>query len=123
MLRSKEWVSSVDFVNAYMLRAQARVFELRREGYEIESRKVEGKSYDEYRLVRDKVVKCGDEKERVQEKVYKNLGPQEELWSKGDTEAALSSLEALEEAEQTTHLPTSAQNMGTLQENNQKTLW
>lgn len=34
----------------HILRIGARIWDLRQEGYEIEARKVEGKSYSEYRL-------------------------------------------------------------------------
>lgn len=51
-LQIGEWVSNVEIVKElYILRASERIRELRKMGYEIESRRVEGKPYQEYRLL------------------------------------------------------------------------
>jgi hypothetical protein len=50
-LQGGDWFSTVECVRDFhILRLGARIFDLRAEGYEIEERKVEGKSYSEYRL-------------------------------------------------------------------------
>lgn len=50
-LENGEWLSTLTIMKElFILRASARVFDLRRAGWEIESRKVQGKPYDEYRL-------------------------------------------------------------------------
>jgi hypothetical protein len=51
-LKSGEWFSTVQCVNEYrILRLSARILDLRREGHNIIERKVEGKSWSEYRLI------------------------------------------------------------------------
>ena len=50
-LRRGDWFSTVERVREFhILRLGARIYDLRAEGYEIEERKVEGKSWSEYRL-------------------------------------------------------------------------
>jgi len=50
-LRQGTWFSTVECVRGFhILRLGARIFDLRAEGYDIEERKVEGKSFSEYRL-------------------------------------------------------------------------
>jgi hypothetical protein len=50
-LQEGTWFSTVECVRDFhILRLGARIWDLRKEGYEIEERKVEGKSYSEYRL-------------------------------------------------------------------------
>jgi hypothetical protein len=50
-LQNGEWLSSVRAVRElFILRLGARIWDLRAEGYQIEERRVEGKSYSEYRL-------------------------------------------------------------------------
>ena len=50
-LQTGEWLSAVQAVREfYILRLGARIWDLRAEGYQIEERRVEGKSYSEYRL-------------------------------------------------------------------------
>ena len=50
-LQNGEWLSSVQTVRElYILRLGARIWDLIAEGYEIEERRVEGKSFSEYRL-------------------------------------------------------------------------
>jgi Helix-turn-helix domain len=45
------WFSPVECVRDFhILRLSARIYDLRSEGYEIEERKVEGKSWSEYRM-------------------------------------------------------------------------
>lgn len=114
MLQSGNWMSTLDFVHCYILRGPARIHELRQEGYEIESRKVAGKSYDEYRLVKDKVVECVDEKDSVAQKVY---------FHHISDKIAQTEEDKLIQDLDTTDIRFTAQNLGTLQENNQKTLW
>jgi Helix-turn-helix domain len=51
-LQNGEWLSSVQAVRElYIMRLGARIWDLRSEGYEIEERRVEGKSSSEYVLV------------------------------------------------------------------------
>lgn len=50
-LRTGEWVPVTRFLNMYITRTAARVNEMREEGYNIESRRMEGKTFFEYRLV------------------------------------------------------------------------
>ena len=46
-----DWFSTVECVRDFhILRLGARIYDLRAEGYEIEERKVAGKSWSEYRL-------------------------------------------------------------------------
>lgn len=49
----REWVPGLDLMNQYVggLRAGARIFELRKEGYEIERRTSKTSDVDDYRLV------------------------------------------------------------------------
>ena len=50
-LQNGAWFSTVECVRDFhILRLGARIFDLKAEGYEIEERKVEGKSWSEYRL-------------------------------------------------------------------------
>jgi hypothetical protein len=50
-LKSGEWLSSVQAVRElYIMRLGARIWDLRAEGYQIEERRVEGRSYSEYRM-------------------------------------------------------------------------
>jgi Helix-turn-helix domain len=50
-LQEGTWFSTVECVRDFhILRLGARIWDLRQEGYEIEERKVEGKSWSEYRL-------------------------------------------------------------------------
>jgi hypothetical protein len=50
-LQNGQWFSTVECVRDFhILRLGARIWDLRQEGYEIEERKVEGKSWSEYRL-------------------------------------------------------------------------
>ena len=50
-LQEGTWFSNVERVRDFhILRLGARIWDLRQEGYEIEERKVEGKSWSEYRL-------------------------------------------------------------------------
>ena len=53
-LKKGGWVSTVDAVRGEMgepiLRLGARIYDLRGMGFDIEERKVEGKTYSEYRL-------------------------------------------------------------------------
>jgi Helix-turn-helix domain len=50
-LQEGTWSSTVECVRDFhILRLGARIWDLRQEGYEIEERKVEGKSWSEYRL-------------------------------------------------------------------------
>ena len=51
MLRKQEWVSTLDCINAYMLRASDLVMKLRRKGYVIEERTKSGEAYGEYKLI------------------------------------------------------------------------
>jgi hypothetical protein len=56
-LNQGTWFSTVECVRDFhILRLGARIFDLRAEGYEIEERKVEGRSYSEYRLRRKEVI-------------------------------------------------------------------
>jgi biotin operon repressor len=50
-LQTGQWISSVEATrDMYIMRLGARIWDLRAEGYQIEERRVEGKSYSEYRL-------------------------------------------------------------------------
>jgi Helix-turn-helix domain len=50
-LKTGEWLSSVEAIREmYITRLGARIWDLRKEHYEIEERKVAGKGYSEYRL-------------------------------------------------------------------------
>jgi hypothetical protein len=50
-LRQGTWFSTVECVRDFhILRLGARIWDLRYDGYEIEERRVEGKSFSEYRL-------------------------------------------------------------------------
>lgn len=49
-LKTGRWFSTVDAVNLYILRLGAIIFDLKKDGYNIEERKVEGKNYSEYRI-------------------------------------------------------------------------
>ena len=50
-LNTGEWLSTVQASrDMYILRLGARIWDLKSEGYEIEERKVAGKSWSEYRL-------------------------------------------------------------------------
>lgn len=55
MLRAGGWVSTVDFIQNYILRGGAYICLLKKRGWEIDSRTVEGKSYNEYCLVSEPV--------------------------------------------------------------------
>ena len=51
-LQTGEWLSNVEIIKEmYILRASERVRELKKMGHTIESRRVQGKSYQEYRLI------------------------------------------------------------------------
>jgi Helix-turn-helix domain len=57
-LRRGDWFSTVECVQEFhILRLGARIYDLKQEGYEIEERKVEGRSYSQYRLRRARTVK------------------------------------------------------------------
>jgi Helix-turn-helix domain len=50
-LNEGTWFSTVECVRDFhILRLGARIWDLRKEGYEIEERRVEGTAYSEYRL-------------------------------------------------------------------------
>lgn len=50
-LQNGEWLSSVQAIRElYITGLGARIWDLRAEGYQIEERRVEGKSFSEYRL-------------------------------------------------------------------------
>ena len=50
-LEQGDWVPVSYFLSKFISRTSAIVFNLKREGYRIESRQVAGKSYQEYRLL------------------------------------------------------------------------
>jgi hypothetical protein len=49
-LRSGEWVSGRYFLEHFIPRYGARIYDLKKEGLKIESRRTKGKAYSEYRL-------------------------------------------------------------------------
>ena len=50
LLQSGNWISTVDFVQNYILRGSERIRELKASGYDIESRRKENTPYQEYRI-------------------------------------------------------------------------
>lgn len=50
ILKTGRWLSSVQAVGLYILRLGAVIYNLKKSGYEIEERRVQGKRYSEYRL-------------------------------------------------------------------------
>lgn len=50
-LRESDWVKMTYFLGHFITRTAAIVHNLRKDGYLIEARRVEGKPYAEYRLV------------------------------------------------------------------------
>ena len=50
LLESKDWVQMPEFIRLFITRGGAIIHALRKEGWVIYSRRVEGKSYAEYKL-------------------------------------------------------------------------
>ena len=51
LLLTKEWVSVVAFLNLHITRGAAIIHILRKDGWNIQSERVEGKTYAQYRLM------------------------------------------------------------------------
>lgn len=68
-LKTGAWLSAVEAIREmYITRLGARVWDLRKMGYEIEERRVQGKPYSEYRLT--SMVKLPSARvKKVEEKV------------------------------------------------------
>lgn len=45
-----EWVPVTRFLEQYITRTAARILDIKNLGYEVESRRVEGKTFNEYRI-------------------------------------------------------------------------
>ena len=55
-LEDGEWHSVTEFLQMYIPRYSARLLELKKNGYKFEKRKMPGKTYEEWRLIREVTI-------------------------------------------------------------------